>query len=60
MSEKKKFIEDKKKKIAFLKDEDRKEKERLKRAKLTPEEIKKEIELQKEKERLELEKQKLN
>ena len=53
----KKFIEDKKKKIAFLKDEDRKEKERLKRAKLTPEEIKKEIELQKEKERLELEKQ---
>ena len=54
----KEFMENKKRKIAFLKEEDRKEKERLKRAKLTPKEIQKEIELKKEKERLELEKQK--
>ena len=54
----KEFMEDKKRKIAFLKEEDRKEKERIKRAMLTPEEIQREIELKKEKERLELEKKK--
>ena len=54
----KEFMEDKKRKIAFLKEEDRKEKERIKRAMLTTEEIQREIELKKEKERLELEKKK--
>ena len=47
----KKFIEDKKRKIAILKEEEKKEKERIEKSKLTAEDIKKQKELEEEKER---------
>ena len=47
----KEFIEDKKRKIAILKEEEKKEKERIEKSKLTAEDIKKQKELEEEKER---------
>ena len=47
----KEFIEDKKRKIAILKEEEKKEKERIEKSKLTVEDIKKQKELEEEKER---------